>query len=347
MMSRRSITTAGGFLAAVIVLAVLVSVVGVSELLEVLNRADGSLVGAVFCLTGLWLVSWGLALWMVLGSLGTVVPVLRAVLLYTSAAFANNITPFGQAGGEPVTALLLAESDDIAYERGLAAITGVDTANLVPSVGLALAGTGYLAVTTVLGQTLSTVAVGIGGISVLVLLGGIGLWRVRLRAAERISEAVTPIVRRLARVIPRVEPPGESAVSGRIHGFITGIEQIGAQPRRLAVTLVFSTVGWGCQMVALWVALLAVGVSVSPVIPVIVVPMGAIAGAAPLPGGVGGIETVLVILLVAAPIGASQATVLGAVVLFRGAVYWMPTLVGGTIAGIVAGQAASNRRNPG
>jgi conserved hypothetical protein len=343
----RVVATVGGFLAAIAVLAGLVSFVGVSELLAVLASADRGLASLVVGLTGLWLICWGLALWTILGSLGAVIPMSQAVLLYAGAAFANNVTPFGQAGGEPVTALLVAESRDLSYERGLAAITGVDTANFVPSVGLALIGVGYLAITTTLGRALSTVAVGIVGVGAVVVLGGVTVWQVRRRAADRVAGFLARGIRQIVRLLPRGDPPGASAITTRVHGFVDAVEQIGTHPRRLGVTLGFSALGWGFQMVALWVALRAVGAPVSLAIPVVVVPLGAIAGATPLPGGVGGIEAALVALLVAAPVGVSQAAALGAVVLFRGAVYWLPTLVGGAVAGVVAGGAVAGRRDPG
>jgi hypothetical protein len=52
----------------------------------------------------------------------------------------------------------------------------------------------------------------------------------------------------------------------------------------------------------------------------------------PLPGGAGGIETVLVLLLLAAPLPqVTEPVAVAAVVIFRGAVYWIPVLVGGTV----------------
>ena len=64
----------------------------------------------------------------------------------------------------------------------------------------------------------------------------------------------------------------------------------------------------------------------------------------PLPGGAGGIESVLVFLLVAAPLAnVDQSVALAGVVVFRGAVYWVPVVVGGTVtAGIGARPGATD-----
>ena len=72
-----------------------------------------------------------------------------------------------------------------------------------------------------------------------------------------------------------------------------------------------------------------------------VVPVGSIAGATPLPGGLGGLEAAFIALLVpTAGVSASGAT--AAVLIHRGATYWLPTLFGGGAAAVIG--ADSRRR---
>jgi uncharacterized membrane protein YbhN (UPF0104 family) len=93
-------------------------------------------------------------------------------------------------------------------------------------------------------------------------------------------------------------------------------------------------------MVGLWLAFRAVGVPIPLSITLFVVPIGAIAGVTPLPGGAGGIESVLVVLLVAAPLpGVTKSVALAAVVVFRGAVYWVPVVLGGVVTAAVGVRA--------
>jgi len=61
-----------------------------------------------------------------------------------------------------------------------------------------------------------------------------------------------------------------------------------------------------------------------------------LAGATPLPGGTGGIEAALVGLFVAAPVDVAVPTVAAAVAVYRLVNYWLPTLVGGSVAVAVA-----------
>jgi uncharacterized protein (TIRG00374 family) len=321
-----------GFAGAFVVFVVLFSLAGVDDILAQLSSADPRLVGVVFLTTLGWLAAWGFALRTVLDVLGVSLSVPEALFVFTGAMFSNNVTPFGQAGGEPITALLISKVADTEYETGLAAIASVDTLNFVPSITIALVGVGYFVTETAFGTSrrleLALAAV-IGlavGVPTLVYLG----WQHRYRLEARVVGVLTPVVRRVATHVPRVPEPTVGGIEQRINGFFRAIERVAANPRGLVLALALSTVGWFCQMLGLWVAFRAIGTPIPLSVALVVVPIGAIAGVTPLPGGAGGIESVLVILLVAAPLpGVTESVALAAVVVFRGLVYWTPTILGG------------------
>jgi len=326
--------TVVGFVAAVAVFTVLFWFAGVDDLLATLRTADARLVALVGGATVAWLLAWSVSLHTVLGILGVDRTYPASFLLFSGATFANNVTPFGQAGGEPITAFLISRVTDAEYERGLAAIASVDTLNFVPSITIALLGAGYFATEVALGANRNLLAA-VGGVVVLAVLvpGLVYLgWRRRYGLEARIVAGVTPLVRALARRLPRVPVPTSEGIERRIDGFFRAIERVAATPRGLAVALVASTAGWLCQTLALRVAFEAVGVSVPLSVVLVAVPIGAVAGVTPLPGGAGGIETVLVLLFLAAPLPqVTQSAAVAAVVIFRGAVYWIPVVVGGVV----------------
>src|SRR6056297_1732681 len=99
-----------GFLAALAVLGALLWFVGVDDILTALSLLDPATFAVVVALGVVWLASWGLALRRVLDSIGVEAGAGESFLLYSAAAFANNITPFGQAGGEPFSALLISRA---------------------------------------------------------------------------------------------------------------------------------------------------------------------------------------------------------------------------------------------
>ena len=93
----------------------------------------------------------------------------------------------------------------------------------------------------------------------------------------------------------------------------------------------FSALGWLAMCVSLWLSLFALGHVVPFSVVLLVVPMGAIAGIAPLPGGLGGVETVIGVLLASlTPVPGSVA--LTAVFVHRAATYVFPTVLGGGVA---------------
>jgi len=319
-----------GAVGAVVVLGILLSLVGVGDVVESLSEADRTLVAATFGIAAGWLLAWSLLFRAVLASLGVRASVRRAATVYVGALFANNVTPFAQAGGEPVAALLISEGTDTRYETGLAAVASVDVINVVSSVSLIFLGVGYYATTATVDERLET-AVGAATVLVAALVALVALvWRRRDAIVERLPARVAPVASRLT--AGRFDPGSiEAALSDRLAGFFEDIGRVATDRRRLATAVSFSLCGWLLQAAALGVAFAAVGHAVPPYVLVFVVPLANLAGATPLPGGLGGIEAAFVALLVPTT-GVAAAAITAAVLVFRGAVYWMPVAVGGTVA---------------
>jgi uncharacterized protein (TIRG00374 family) len=325
-----------GFAGAVAVLGLLLYLVGVGDLLQYLRDADATTVGLVVVVTVAWLFAWGLALRTVLGVLGRHVSPIKTFFVFSGAMFNNNITPFGQAGGEPVTALLISEVTDSDYGTGLAAIASVDTLNFVPSITLALLGMGYFATQTTFNARLESASMVVVGLTAGVVGGLVFAWRNHEQIEGAVVTLGTHIGRLAGKYVPRVEDPGRAGIERRVSHFFEAIERVATSPRGLVLALTFSALGWGLQMSGLWLAFQAIGEPVSLAVVMFVVPVGAIAGMTPLPGGAGGIEAVLVFLLVAAPLpGVTESVALAAVVIYRGAVFWVPVVLGGVVMGTV------------
>src|SRR5699024_7986691 len=127
----------------------------------VLTRADPLIVALIPLVTFAWIIAWGLLLRVVVGILDGQLSVVTAVFVYTATMFANNVTPFGQAGGEPISAYFISNATDTEYETGLAAIASVDAIHFVPSISLAAIGLASFATTTTLTDELETAAVAV------------------------------------------------------------------------------------------------------------------------------------------------------------------------------------------
>jgi uncharacterized protein (TIRG00374 family) len=324
--------TVVGFLGAALVLAALVLVVGIGDIIVALRDIKPAYLVVIFGVALVWLFAWGMALRTVLGALDAPISVPMGALVFAGAVFANNVTPFGQAGGEPVSAYLISQATDREYETGLAAIASVDALHFVPSVAYAITGlTFVLAGAVRLGRNLVFAATAVTvlavGIPVAAYLG----WRYRYELEAAVVRAVTPLIRAIGRVVPGRSPPTAAVIEARIETFFEAIDRVAGSRSTLVEAIGFSAAGWLAMCVSLWLSLFALGHTVPFAVVLLVVPMGAIAGMTPLPGGLGGVETVIGVLLASlTPVPGGVA--LTAVFVHRGATYVFPTVLGGGVA---------------
>lgn len=324
--------TVVGFLVAGIILAILIVVIGAGEVLAAIGRAQPPLVGLVGMAILTWIVLWGAGLRVVLGAIGADVSLADAVLVNAGAAFANHVTPFGQAGGEPVAAWLLSDLSTADFEEALAAVTSFDTINVIPSLAMAgLALTYYISVTTVSGR-FEVIGIGVGLLGVALLVTIAVAWRYRATVERWLVRLSVPPLRGLQWLLPFVKVLDPDTVEARIETFLEGIARVAGDRRRLLLAVIFSTAGWLVQAGGLWIAFQALGATVPVYVPLFVVPLGTIASVLPTPGGLGGIEAVQVTLLVAAT-DVTAATITAAVAIFSVGGFFLTTTVG---AGAVA-----------
>jgi uncharacterized protein (TIRG00374 family) len=332
--SRNIAATLAGFAVAAVVLGALAALVGAGEVLAAIGRARTGYVALVGAVILAWVVLWGAGLRTVVAAVGTDVPLRDAVLVNAGAAFANHVTPFGQAGGEPVTAWLLSDVSGAEFEDALAAVASFDTINVVPSLSFAAVGLAYYATVTTLGARFRLIGVGMGLFAALLAAGLLVGWRRRDAVEALLVRVAGPPIRLVGRVLPRFDPPSPAVIEDRIEGFLHGIERVATDRDRLALALAFSTAGWLAQSLGLWLAFQALGTDIPGYVPLFVVPMGTVANVLPTPGGLGGIETVQVALLVTAT-GVAAATVTAAVAIFSVGGFFLTTTVGAAAVAVL------------
>jgi len=323
-----------GFGAAGVVFAGLFYVVGVNAILTALGAADLSLVAVVAALMLGWVGVQGVALWMVWRSLGVRTPVWKAVLVFAGAAFANNMTPFGQAGGEPVAALLTTDVSDAEYETAFAAIASADALNFVPSTTLALVAAAAYAVSSTVTSRMQSLAVAVVVFGATIALVGGAVWRWRDHVQRTMVRLLTPVLRRLAAVVPRVSVPTPDRVATGIDQFFRSIERVAADRPRLVAALVCSTLGLVLQATAMWLTFQALGHPIPPYVPFFVIPVGTMAAIGPTPGGLGSIESVHVALLTSLT-AVAPPVVTAAVVIHSIGGFWLTMTSGGASFAIV------------
>lgn len=337
---RSGLTAAIGFAAALAVLAALATAVGIDRITATLAAADwGRLLLALGLGVG-WLTVWGLLLFVVLRTLRVSVSGPTSVLLYVAATFANTVTPFGPAGGEPITALVISRVTASEYRTGLASIASVDALNVVSSLSLTLIGLVYYASTATLGPRLRLIALATAATAVALPFGWYAAWRRRRAIAEAVTGVVAALAAAVGRVVPRADV-GEARIRGGVDAFLADVERLGEEPGNLRLGFGLSALGWLCQAAILFTAFAALGHSVDPAPLLFVVPLANVAGFVPLPGGIGSIESAFVGLLVLVT-GFSAPIATAAVLIHRVIVSLLPTAVGASITLTVGGQQFSD-----
>ncbi|MFW5918613.1 MAG: lysylphosphatidylglycerol synthase transmembrane domain-containing protein [Halanaeroarchaeum sp.] len=321
-----------GFGGAAVLIAGLLWLVDVGQVTDVVLRADPLLLTAMLGLAVLWLAAWGETLRTVLASMDVDVRARTAFFVYAAAVFANNVTPFGQAGGEPVTALLVSKVSGKRYETGLVSIASVDVLNALSSVALVFLGLGVYASRYTLGTSVTAAAGTIVALVVTIVTVFTFAWRFRERLVDRLAAPIASVINRLRRGPFAADSAVTAAgVAERLRHFVGNVEAVAGDRRRLLQALSLSTAGWLLQSAALIVAFSALGYTLPVAVSLFVIPLANLAGMAPLPGGLGGIEAAFVALLVPTT-GIPAAAVTAAVLLFRVAIYWMPVVLGGSTA---------------
>lgn len=327
---RHLLKTIVGFAAAAGVFAVLFWLADVGTVYRAMVGANPWLLAVVAALILAWIGAWGLALWQVLQALELSVSAPLAVQIHAAAVFVNHVTPFGQAGGEPITALLVSRRLDAEYEVGLASITSLDAINVVPS--LAFAGTGASIVALASGDgPLRDFAIAILAALTVAVLITIVVWRFRRGLLTTGSSIGRRVGDRLATWIPAHWPVNPDVIEARIVGYQRALARVAADRRRLALAVGWSALGWATQAVALWVAFIALGVDIPVYVPFFVVPIGTVASAVPTPGGLGGIESVNVGVL-ALVTDAALAPIVAAVTIHSVGGYVLSTVIGAVAA---------------
>ncbi|MFH5800792.1 YbhN family protein [Haladaptatus sp. CMAA 1911] len=318
-----------GFLSAAMVLLMLLWFIGIGEISAAFAKLTTRSVAVIFGLALAWMLSWSLALHRILNVVGAKSSVWVAFLLFASSVFADNITLFGQAGGGPFSALLISNSTKTTYETGLASITSFDALNLLPSITLAVIGLSYYAVQYAVGQHLSLIMILIAGTIVCLPIVSYTSWRYSTQINSKLTHLLTVILQYSTIFIPSYEPPGQDAIRERVDGYFQTIHRISTNPTDLFAASMYLTIGWVLMGLIMFVSIQTLLGSVNfPLFVVfIIVPVATIASVTPLPGGTGGVEVAITLLLL--PMGISKEVALGAALIYRLGTYWFSTLLGG------------------
>jgi glycosyltransferase 2 family protein len=327
----RRTTVLIGFIVASGLLVLLLSVVGVRETVAAIATANRLVLAAIVAIVILWAIAWSRTLSIVLTILNVEHGVIDRVLLFGDILFANSIAPSTYLGGEPLAAYFLTRHTGIDYETSFATISSVNLLNYAPMIPLAGVGILYFTATAALGRRIELALVAVFTVLVLFIGGIVYCWQHRRRVVRGAVVLLGGISSRMSAIVPGINAVSPENLERRLELFVEEVEQVAADRHNLKHGLAYSTGGWLLLSSALWLTLYAVGYAVPPEVVLFLVPLGAITNVLPLPGGLGSVESVFILLLVTtAGVPAPEAT--AATFLYRAVTYWLPLLFGvGTV----------------
>lgn len=236
-------TVAIGFVVAVGLLLLVLSVVGFQETLATIAAANRESLALILVAVALWDSAWSRTLSLVLSVLDVEHGPLETVLPFGEILFVNSVAPSTYPRGEPLAAFLLARHTGSDYETTFATVSTVDLLNYVPMLPLAGIGFLYVATTAALGRRIELV---LAAVVILfeTVFRSIGYGR---RYRRPVLTVAAGTVGRVSRVISSVVP-GVRAVSPvtlyrRLELFVSEVERVSADQRAVGRALGYSTAG--------------------------------------------------------------------------------------------------------
>lgn len=330
-----------GVVAGLIVVALLAVGVGWEQVLDRVLAANKPLF-VLALLAGFGsILAWGLSVYALVRPIPDAPGPRRFGHLYLAAVFVKQAIPFGVAGGAAVLAYVISRYSDATIERTLLATT---VAGFLSTVASALvAGFGLLFVLLTRPVPLwilqLTVALAIALLVLIAIVTAFAIWPVILRRSTvRFAGAVQPTVAALSSRAGAVLEP--TRVRARLDRFVDTGEVVAREPRAVVASFAAAVLAWVCTAAALSFSLAAVGSPGPLSVSAFAVTVSGLATAVPLPGGLGGVEATMSVLVTV--MSGDQVTRVGAaVVLFRLATFWLRLVVGGPAGLAVLGRYGS------
>lgn len=324
-----------GLAIALALVGLLVYGVGWQEVLELLSEAKPRYLAGAFLAGGGILLVRGLVLERLLRQVAGAPKGVTFVVPYLAGYFARSVLPWGRSTGAPVMAYLMAANSDAKPEDTLAAISLAELFAFLSSIIVAMTGGLLYLDVGVLGapgtdESTSTV---IYSLSVVLLVGLFVLGTVvGLTREGPVRRAFTRVARGLDSLLsgrPRVRTT--DPVSRRLENFLRTLGTVGTARSTLVIAFSLALASWIINVLPLYFVFLALGLEGAFVLALLCVPVASFGGILPLPGGTGGIETLLISLLVTIG-GLSLESATASALLFRLTTYWLHVTVCGVAA---------------
>lgn len=313
------------FLLGIVIIIALAAITGTGEIVEAISRVDKRIYALAFLVQILAIALW-LSKWKILTkAIDLEVGARRMFPILLSGIFVNTAVPSAKVGGEPLRAYMFSKLGGVSMDKSFASVAADRAVDGIPFIAIIFSALAVVIFAWELPPyAIALLFLAAAFVAVIV----ISFLYVCMRP-EPAKGLVQWLIRRLRGVISKFRPVKyvERKAEDFMEGFGHGARAILGNKMYVASALGLSSGYWLLTIFRMWVVFLALGYPVSLGTVGLAVALGLVLQAVPIPGGLGLVEGVYVLIFKAAGIPAGLAFT--AALLDRGISFWFTSLFSG------------------
>jgi len=319
-MDRKTILLLG---ISVVILLVMLWFVGIDQVISALKLANLYIIALAIVTQVATYFLYSLR-WQILNRESNMEISIREILPMVLVGLAvNNITPSGRGGGEPVRAYILAKEKNYPFEETFATVVADRALDTFPFV--------VLAAITIVAMTLYfnmptwlLVVMIVAVIAIIIVLAIVVYMCINPSFGNRVDGWIIGLVRRFYK---KNTVELENKIHEAVFGFQDTMKGLVSNKKALYYTIPLSFLIWVFEIVRVYLVFLAFGANVNLIVIGEVFIVASLVGMIPLlPGGLGAIDGVMILLYSNAGITSSISA--AATVIERLISFWLATIIG-------------------
>lgn len=311
------------FIVGLAIMGVMLYYIGIDEVLDALKKSNlwFVLLAVILQFFTYFLYAWR---WHIINNAADMsLGVKKLVPMVLVSLAVNNITPSGRGGGEPVRAYLLAKEGNYKFEDTFASVIADRSFDTFPFI--------VLSIITIIG-IITTFSLDSAVVAILVIcVVGITI-AVAVLIYVCINEAfgvklTSWIIKIARRFYKKYDENTEKRIIDAVISFQSTMNQLLRNRTILLYALPLSFIIWIFEILRVYAVFLAFGATISPIIIGEVFIVASLVGMVPLlPGGLGAVDGMMILLYSGAGVTASISA--AATVVERLISFWMSTFIG-------------------
>ena len=306
-----------------IILIVMLYFVGIDNIMDALKKANLALVALAIIVQiatyFLYTIRWNL-----INSEAGIKVSLKSLLPITMVGLAaNNITPSGRGGGEPVRAYILSKEHDYGLKDTFATVVADRALDTFPFIVLAA----ITIVATVFYFEIPTWLVAVlilATIAIIAILAILIYMCINPGFGEKIERFIMKLVNRFYK---KASDDLQKSIHENIQGFQDTMKMLISNRKLLAITIPMSFLIWVFEILRVYIVFLAFGATLNFIVIAEVFIIASLVGMIPLlPGGLGTVDGVMIGFYSKAGVSLSLAAPV--TLIDRLISFWMATIIG-------------------